>query len=156
MPLPVGADAPDPLVFPKPREPVRLRELARGEPLVLLFFPLAFSSTCTREMCEVAEDHAAYQELGARVVGVSVDSPYVNLRFAEECGASYAIVSDFNREASRGFEVLREDLGGLKDVSERAAFVLDRTWRVVYVWQGEHPGVYPPLEEIKDAVRALQ
>jgi len=81
-----------------------------------------------------------------------VDSPYVNRKFAEDCGAPFPILSDFNREATDAYGVRRE-LGGLEGVSERAAFVVDPAGIVRYVWVGEHPGVFPPLEEIREAAR---
>src|SRR5262245_6029109 len=154
MALKVGDKAPDAIVFPKPREPAHLSEYS-DKPVVLLFFPLAFSGVCTKEMCTVAEDYSAYEELGTQVIGISIDSPWVNQKFAEACNATFPIVSDFNKEASTAYDVLREELGGLKGVSERAAFVIGRDGRIAYAWVGENPGVFPPLEEIKEAVRAL-
>ena len=148
----VGDTAPDATVFVRPREPVQLRAY-QDQPLVLLFFPLAFSGVCTKEVCTVAEDYSAWENLGARVVGISVDSPYVNQKFMEACNAKFPIVSDFNREATIAYDVVRPDLGGLKDVSERAAFVIGRDGVIKYAWVGEHPGVFPPLEEIKEAVK---
>jgi peroxiredoxin len=153
MPLEVGANAPDATLFVKPREPVSLKQLQGGDPLVVLFFPLAFSSVCTEELCTVAEDRMAYQDLGAKVVAISVDSPYTNTKFAEACGADFPILSDFNREAIRAYDVVRQDLGGLNEVAERVVFVIDGTGTISYVWQGEHPGVLPPFDEIKAAVK---
>ena len=153
MPLPVGADAPDATLFAPPREPVHLKQLQGGEPLVLLFFPLAFSGVCAQEMCTVAEDYDAYHDLGVKVVGISVDSPYVNGKFAESCNATFPILSDFNREAIRAYDVVRPDLGGLRDVAERTVYVIDAAGRVAYVWQGEHPGVMPAFDEVKAAVK---
>ena len=123
MALKVGDRAPDATVFPRPKEPRRLLEYNQ-RPLVLLFFPLAFSGVCTKELCTVAEDYSAYQNLGAEVIGISIDSPYVNVKFAEACGAQFPIVSDFNKEATRAYDVMRSDLSGLHEVSERAAFVM--------------------------------
>jgi peroxiredoxin len=156
MALPVGADAPDATLFVKPREPVHLKQLQGGDPLIVLFFPLAFSSTCTTEMCTIAEDYAAYHDLGAKVVAISVDSPYVNAKFAESCGASFPILSDFNKEAVRAYDVERADLGGLKGVAERAVFVIDGNGRIAYAWQGENPSVLPPFNEIKNALKRLR
>lgn len=134
------------------RTTVRREDLGPG-PIVLLFFPLAYSEVCTTEMCAVAEDYSAWRDLGATVVGISVDSPYVNARFAADCEAPFPILSDFNREASAAYGVLRETLGELRGVSERAAFVIDPAGDVTYRWVGEHPGKLPPFEEIKAAVR---
>ncbi|HSL71754.1 MAG TPA: redoxin domain-containing protein, partial [Longimicrobiales bacterium] len=75
--------------------------------------------------------------------------------FAEACGAQFPTVSDFNKEATRAYDVMRSDLSGLHEVSERAAFVVDRTGRIAYAWVGEHPGVFPPLDEIRAAVQRI-
>lgn len=154
MALQVGAQAPDAVLFKAPRQPVHLADF-KGEPIVLLFFPLAFSGVCTKEMCAVADDYSAWNDLGAQVFGISVDSPYVNVRFAEACKARFPILSDFNKDATVKFGVYREEMDGLRGVSERAAFVIDAKGIIRYVWVGEHPGVFPPLEEIKAAVKAL-
>jgi len=155
MALKVGDRAPDATVFVRPREPVNLNAL-EGRPMVLLFFPLAFSGVCTTEMCTIAEDYSSWSDLGAQVVGISVDSPFVNQKFAESTSATFPIVSDFNKEAAAAYNVLREDLGGLKGVSERAAFVIDASGRIAYAWVGENPGVFPPLDEIKAATATLK
>jgi len=147
-----GSRAPDAVVFSAPKQPVHLRDLYARGTTVLMFFPFAFSSTCTEEMCTMAEDFAKYERLGAHVYGISIDSPYTNARFAQECNATFPILSDFNREASRAFDVLRPELNGLIQVSERANFVIDREGIVRYTWIGEHPGVMPPFAELEEAV----
>jgi peroxiredoxin len=152
MAIRVGEAAPTPTLFSAPRTLLQLGDYVGKQPVVLLFFPLAFSSTCTAEVCAVSDDFGAYAELDAAVFAISVDSPYVNANFAKETQASFPILSDFNREAIRAYDVVRPDLGGLRDVSERVVFVIGRDGRVRYVWQGEHPGVMPPFDEIKKAV----
>lgn len=149
-----GTRAPDAVVFSAPRQPVHLNELYGDDITVLMFFPLAFSSTCTEEMCTMAEDMSKYERLGARVYGISIDSPYVNAHFAAECNARFPILSDFNREAARAFDVLRPELNGLIGVSERANFVIGRDGVVRYTWIGEHPGVMPPFDALEAAVAA--
>lgn len=157
MALEPGTDAPDAtLTIRDSRTTVSLHDYQGRGPLVLLFYPMAFSSTCTEEMCTLAEDYSGYEELGATVLGISVDSPYVNARFAEECGAPFPFLSDFNRTASRAYDVLRPALGELEGVSERAAFVIDDSGVITYSWVGEHPGVFPPLAGIKEAVAAAK
>jgi peroxiredoxin len=151
----VGDKAPDASVFTKPGESKTLRELRGDAPGVILFFPLAFSGVCTKEMCAIADNFAAWNDVGARVVAISVDSPFTNMKFAESTNASFPIVSDFNHEAMRAFDVERDDLLGMKGVSERAAFVIDRSGIVRYAWVGENPGVFPPLEEIRETVATL-
>jgi peroxiredoxin len=150
-----GQRAPDATVFVKPGEARRISELREGGPAVLLFFPLAFSGVCTKEMCAIAEDYKKWNDVGATVIAISVDSPFVNVKFAESTGAQFPIVSDFNREATRAYDVERADLLGMHGVSERAAFVIDADGVIRYAWVGENPGVFPPLDEIQSAVAAL-
>jgi peroxiredoxin len=150
-----GTLAPDARLAVRPRDWKGLHELRGGQPAVLLFFPLAFSSTCTEEVCTMAETCAHYEDLGVRVFGISIDSPYVNARFAQETGAAFPILSDFNKEATRAYDVYREDLGGLLGVSERAVFVIDAGGIIAWTWQGEHPGVMPPFDAIEAAVQRV-
>ena len=151
MAINVGDVAPDATVFKFPRDAVQLSEY-QGRKHVILFFPLAFTSVCTQEMCTLAEDFSAYQNLGADVIGLSVDSPYVNQKFAESCNATFPIMSDFNKDASQAYGVLRPALGDLKGVSERAAFVVGEDGRVAYAWVGDHPGLMPDFDAIKAAL----
>jgi peroxiredoxin len=153
MPLKTGETAPDVTLPGTDGKPVALSSLWADGPLVLLFFPLAFTSTCTAELCGVRDDLPAYTGLRASVAAVSVDSPYALQRFQAEVGAGYPFLSDFNREASRAYGVLREaPLGpGLLDVSDRAAFVV-RDGRVDYAWHSANPGLLPPFDEIKRAL----
>lgn len=154
MAVNVGDRAPDVILArDNARTTVAFRELLGDGPLLLLFYPFAFSSTCTEELCTVAEDYRAYESLGATVVAVSVDSPYTSARFARECGASFPFLSDFNRSASQAYGVLRESFGELEGVSERAAFVIDADGIIRYRWVGD-PGALPPLDEIKAVVAA--
>jgi peroxiredoxin len=155
MPLKAGDKAPDVTLPSHSGERVSLAELWSQRPLVVLFFPLAFTSTCTEELCTVGNDLASYQELDAQPVAVSVDSPFVLARFRSECAAEYPFLSDFNREATERFGVLRTDpLGpGLRNASDRAAFVIDREGMVAYAWHSTNPGLLPPFDEIKAALR---
>ncbi len=157
MPLQPGERLPALTLLDHDKQQVALAEL-RGRPLVVLFFPLAFSSTCTEEICTVAEDFGAYRDLDAEVVAISVDSPYVLNRFRQDCNATFPFLSDFHREAAEAFGVLRTAplRSGLRGVSERAAFVIDPEGRVAYAWVGEHPGLLPPFEEIKEEVRRVK
>ena len=153
MALDVGATAPDfelPLKLGEP--PVRLGDYRGERPVVLLFFPLAFSSVCTVEMCTVAENYSAWQELNAEVIGISVDSPFANQKFAEDCSAPFPIVSDFNKSASEAYGVLYDEFAGLQGVSKRAAFVVDRDGTISYAWVTEDPAVMPDFDAIMQAL----
>ena len=149
MALEVGAVAPDfelPLKLGEP--PIRLSDYRGERPVVLLFFPLAFSSVCTAEMCTVAENYSSWQGLDAEVIGISVDSPFVNQKFAEECNAPFPIVSDFNKSASAEYGVLYDEFVGLKGVSKRAAFVVDKDGRISYAWASDDPKITPDFDAI--------
>ena len=149
MSLDVGAVAPDFELLVKLGEPpIRLADYQGEKPVVLLFFPLAFSSVCTTEMCAVAENYSAWQELNAEVIGISVDSPFVNQKFAEDCDAPFPIVSDFNKTASEAYGVLYEEFAGLKGVSKRAAFVVGSDGRISYAWVSEDPAIMPDFDAI--------
>ena len=158
MPLKIGDQAPDVTLPSTSGQPVSLASLWAQQPLVVLFFPLAFTSTCTQELCTVGDDLGAYTELGGQVVAVSVDSPFSLDRFRKETGATYPFLSDFNRTASQGFGVLRQSpLGpGLTGVSDRAAFVVGTDGRIAYVWHDTNPSLLPPFAEIKDALKQIQ
>lgn len=129
---------------------------APGRPQLVLFFPLAFTGTCTEEMCTVGEDLAAYEQFDTDVYAVSVDSPYALERFRTECAAEFPFLSDFHREASTVFGVLRtQPLGpGLHNTADRAAFIIGADGIVRYAWHSENLGDLPPFGEIKEALRA--
>lgn len=157
MPLQTGDRAPDVLLPSHTREMVSLGDLYRGQPTVLVFIPLAFSSTCTEELCTMQEDLADYSALNAQVVAISVDSPYALARYRADLGAEYLFLSDFNREASTAFGILREaPVGpGLVGASERAVYVIDTDGVIRYDWIAARPGLLPPFQEIRDAAARL-
>ena len=156
MPLQKGDQAPDVTLPSHTNEQVSLASLYRAQPTVVVFFPLAFTSTCTEELCTFRDDLSLYNGMGAQVAAVSVDSPFVLDRFRREIGADYLFLSDFNREASRAFGVLREaPLGpGLRDVSDRAVFIVDPDGTVRYTWHSSNPSLLPPFDEIREALAA--
>ena len=154
MPLQEGDAAPHVTLPSSDKTQTPLADLWKDGPVVVLFFPLAFTSTCTEELCTVREDIGFYAGLNARVVAVSVDSPYVLDRFKKELGADYLFLSDFNREATNAFGVLRTaPVGpGLLNASERAAFVIGADGRIRYAWHSTNASLLPPFEEIKRAL----
>ena len=124
-----------------------------GGKVVLLFFPLAFSPVCTDEFCAIRDDWASYESLDAKVFGISIDSPFVNAKFAEENNLPFELLSDFNRDVARAWGVLHEDLFGMKDVAKRSAFVIDNG-TVVYDWVSEDPKVQVDFDAIREALGA--
>lgn len=156
MALPVGATAPD---FSLPAGPgpdrVTLSSFRGEENVVLLFFPMAFSSVCTDEICQMSENYARWGGLDAQILGISVDSSFVVKKFREETGAPFPILSDFNKEAIHAFDVVYEDFFGARGVGKRSAFVVDKQGVIRYAWVTEDAGVLPDFQAIKSVVESL-
>ena len=121
---------------------------------VLLFFPLAFTGVCTDEMCSVTGNIDDYSDLDAEVYGISVDSPFAQEGWAQANRISVTLLSDFNKEVAAAYDVIYEDLIGLKGVAKRSAFVIDKDGAITYSWVTEDPTVLPSFDEIKAALRA--
>lgn len=137
-----------------PGEEVDVGELFGRERVVLVFFPLAFSPVCTREMTAFSDRRDRFSELDARLFGISVDSPFVNARFREEEGIPFPILSDFNREVASEWGVLHDELLGLEGVARRSVFVVGGDGLVSYRWVSDDPSVEPDYERVRAAVEA--
>ncbi|HMO44090.1 MAG TPA: redoxin domain-containing protein, partial [Phenylobacterium sp.] len=112
----VGEHAP---AFALPSAPGQVEDLTKvigREKVVLLFFPFAFSSVCTQEMCHLRDQWAQWGSIGARIYGISIDSPFVNEKFQQVEEIPFPILSDFNKDVSSRYGVLLEDVGGFKGV----------------------------------------
>lgn len=151
----VGNEAPDfSLLDVFGKDPVTLSGHS-GQPLVLMFVPLAFSGTCTEELCHIGENWNQWGGLGAGVYAISIDSPFSNQQWRKEMDVPFPILSDFNKEAAKAFGVLQEDFFGLHGVAKRSVFVVDGDGRIAYTWVSDNPGVLPPFDEVVGAVRSL-
>ena len=129
----------------------------RGQPVVLLFFPMAFTSVCTEELCTIRDDYAKYQELNAQVLGISVDSPFTLAKFKETQNLNFPLLSDFNKEASRAYGAFYEEFVlGLKGVSKRSAFVIDGEGVVQHAEVLDNAGNLPNFADIQDALHKLR
>ncbi|MEM6456926.1 MAG: peroxiredoxin [Acidobacteriota bacterium] len=154
MSLTVGSPAPDfALKATVGEAPIQLSGYQGSKQVVLLFFPLAWTSVCTTEMCSVRDSIARYSALDAVVLGISVDSPFALAAWAKEEGLTFPLLSDFNRETARAYDVLYDDLMGLHGVAKRAAFVIDRDGVIRYVEVCPSPGDLPNFDAIQDALR---
>jgi peroxiredoxin len=123
---------------------------------VILFFPLAFTGVCTDELCSVSGGLADYAELGAEVIGISVDSPFAQEAFAKAAGITVPLLSDFNKTVAAAYDVLYENFApgklDMQGVAKRSAFVVNKEGVIVYAWSSEDPGLVPPFEEVKAAL----
>lgn len=122
---------------------------------VLLFFPAAFTSVCTAELCDVSGGLQKYAELGAKVIGISVDTPFAQEAWAKQEGITIPLASDLNKEVTKAYDVLFPNLAGVGDTSARAAFVIDRDGQIVYSEQTPTPKDLPSFEKIEAALQAL-
>ena len=125
MPVDVGSKAPDFTLTNQDRQPVKLSE-QRGHPVVLAFFPAAFSGVCTKELCTFRDSMARLNSAKAQVYGISVDTFFTLKAFQDAQGLTFPLLSDFNKEAIREYGVFNEDMIGLKGIAKRAVFVIDK------------------------------
>ena len=125
MPVDVGSKAPDFTLMSDERQPVTLSTL-RGRPVVLAFFPAAFSSVCTKELCTFRDSLAQLNKMNAQVLGISVDTFFTLKAFRDHEKFTFPLLSDFNKQVIRDYGVFNEDMIGLKGIAKRAVFVLDK------------------------------
>jgi peroxiredoxin len=125
MAVAVGSKAPDFTLTNQDREPVTLSAL-RGKPVVLAFFPAAFSSVCTKELCTFKDSMSELGKANAQVFGISVDTFFTLKAFQDQQKLTFPLLSDFNKTAIRDYGVFNEDMIGLKGIAKRATFVIDK------------------------------
>ena len=156
MALEVGNKAPDFTLKTKTADGLQDVTLSdnfgKGKKTVLLFFPLAFAPPCTNEMCTMRDSIQEFNDLDATIIGVSVDSPFTQEEFAKKNELNFTLVSDFNKEVSTAYDVLYEDLLGLKGVAIRSVFVIDADGVVQYSTSNEDPMVLPDFDALKAAL----
>lgn len=125
MSVDVGSKAPDFTLLNEERQPVTLSQ-HRGHPVVLAFFPAAFSSVCQKELCTFRDSMGRLNEAKAQVYGISVDTFFTLKAFHDAQKLTFPLLSDFNKEVIREYGVFNPDMIGLKGIAKRAVFVLDR------------------------------
>ena len=159
MPIPIGAKAPDFTLKSKQASglvDVKLSTNFGQRNTVLLFFPLAFTSVCTQEMCDLTSGLTAYSGLEADVIALSVDSPFAQEAWAKKERLGVTLASDLNKEVARAYGVLLPDLLGLGSVSARAAFVIDKQGVVQYSEQTASPKELPNFHAIQQTLAQLR
>lgn len=155
MKIETGKTAPDFTLYNTDKGPVTLSDL-RGKNIVILFFPFAFTSVCTKDLCTVRDDFSAYNDLNAEVFGISVDSPYVLRKFKAEQDLNFHLLSDFNKTVSDMYGCLQAQWGmELRGVSKRSAFVIDVNGIVRYTEVLENADKLPDFHVIKKILQTL-
>ena len=159
MAISVGTKAPDFTLKSKTATglvDVKLSENFGSKNTVLLFFPLAFTSVCTQEMCDITAGLNAYSGMNADVIAISVDSPFAQEAWATKEKIGIKIASDLNKETTKAYGVLFPMLAGVGDTSARAAFVIDKSGVIQYSEQTPTPKDLPNFNAIKDTLAKLK
>lgn len=123
---------------------------------VILFFPLAFTGVCTQEFCDITQGLGNYSDLGAAVIGVSVDSPFAQEAWAKKENITVQLVSDLDKSVTKAYGVEFPGLAGIGLTSARAAFVVDKNGVVQYAEQTPTPKDLPNFEAIKAKLAELK
>lgn len=138
-----------PYVSEKGLEKVKLSTVAKeNKSILLLFFPAAWTRTCTKEVCVIRDSLADYSNVDAKVYGISVDMPWALDKFKQDQGLNFDLLSDANKTVIKDYDVVWPDLAGIQDTARRSAFVI-KDGKIVYQWVCENQGQMPPFDEIK-------
>ena len=137
---------------------VHLKELIGKKKIVLAFFPGAFTSTCTTELCTLRDNLTKINSLDATVIGISVNDPFTNKAFAAANRLNFPILSDYTREVIRRYGVVHEDFAGLigYTAAKRSVFIINTEGVIKYRWITEDPSKEPPYEKIQVALAEIQ
>lgn len=154
MKIEIGQKAPAFVLSDSAKNAVKLEDY-KGKNVLLLFFPLAFTGVCTAELCSLRDDIASYNNANAQIFGISVDSLFTLAKFKEEQKLNFPLLSDFNKEVSAAYGAIYEDFLGMKGVSKRSAFVIDKDGVVRYAEVLEKASDLPNFVAIKEALAKL-
>ena|SRR5690349_21151130 len=159
MAIPVGSKAPDFTLKSKQASglvDVKLSNNFGKKNTVLLFFPAAFTSVCTKEMCEISAGANNYSALNADVIGLSVDTPFTQEAWAQKEKINITLASDLNKQVIKQYDVVFPMLAGVGDTAARAAFVIDKNGIVQYSEQTPTPKDLPNFEKVKETLAKIK
>lgn len=156
MALNTGDTAPEFKLYDTDKNLVSLSDF-NGQVRLLLFFPLAFTDVCTTELCSVRDDIGFYNNVDAKVFGISVDSIFTLEQFKNAQNVNFPLLSDFNKTTSLNYDCLHEAFAfDMKGVSKRSAFVIDKNGIIRYAEILENPTKVPNFEAIKEVIASLK
>jgi peroxiredoxin len=156
MNIEIGKPAPDFTLYDSAKNKITLSDM-KGQNVLLLFFPLAFTSTCTAELCSIRDNISFYNKVNATVFGISVDSLYTLAKFKSEQNLNFSLLSDFNKEVSSSYDSLYEMFGyNMKGVSKRSAFVIDKNGIIQYAEVLENASEQPNFKNITLILEGLK
>lgn len=155
MKIQTGQTAPEFTLYSSDKTKVKLSD-SRGNTVLLLFFPLAFTGVCTKELCSIRDSITQYESVHANVMAISVDSPQTLAKFKQDQQLNFTLLSDFNKEVSALYGCLYEVFSlEMKGVSKRSAFVIDKTGAVQYAEVLENAGELPDFNAIQKVLKTL-
>ena len=156
MAIKVGDKAPIFTLYSSEKEEVKLEDFQGKSNVLILFFPLAFTGVCTTEMCTMRDNMAMYNEMNAEVLGISIDTVFTLEKFKAAENLNFTLLSDFNKDVSKTYSAFYEDFVlGMKGVSKRAAFIIDKNGIIRYIEVLESAGDLPDFEAIKSTLSSL-
>ena len=156
MALPTGQKAPDFKLFNTDKKEISLSDFAGKSNVVIHFFPLAFTGTCTEQLCNMRDNLSYYTDLNAVPLGISIDTIFSLAEFKKQQGYNFDLLSDFNKDVAKSFDMYMPDFAfGMKGVAKRGAFVIDKEGIIVYSEETANPGVQVSFDAIKEAVAKL-
>jgi glutaredoxin-dependent peroxiredoxin len=159
MPIPVGTKAPDFTLKSKQASglvDIKLSNNFGKKNTVLIFFPAAFTSVCTQELCDISAGMNGYSGLNADVIGISIDTPFAQEAWAQKEKIQIPLASDLNKEVIKKYEVVFPMLAGVGDTAARAAFVIDKNGVVQYSEQTPTPKDLPNFQKVKETLAGLK
>ncbi len=155
MKIEVGQKAPDFTLYDSDKNKVSLSQL-KGQNVLLLFFPFAFTGTCTKELCSVRDNISVYNEINAKVFGISVDSLHSLAKYKDDQKLNFSLLSDFNKDVSIAYGCLYDTFSyDMKGVSKRSAFIIDKNGMIQYAEVLEKAAELPDFEAIQTTLKSL-
>src|SRR6476660_7925883 len=151
----VGSKAPDFTLVNQDREPVKLSDQIGNGNTVLAFFPGAFSGVCTKEMCTLRDSMAQLNGLGAKVFGISTDTFFALKAWGDQQKLGFPLLSDYNKEAIKAFDVVNPDMVGLKNIAKRALIVIDKKGVIRYREALDDARNEPDYNKLKEELKKL-
>ena len=155
MTITVGQAAPDFKLFNSDKKEISLSDF-KGKNLVILFFPQAFTGTCTEELCSMRDNYNVYSSLNTDIIGISVDSLFTLAAYKKDQNLNFDLLSDFNKTACKDYDSYLQDFAfGMIGVSKRSAFVVDKNGIIQYAEICEKLTDLPNFDAIKTCLEKI-
>jgi glutaredoxin-dependent peroxiredoxin len=155
MPVEIGTKAPDFTLMDQDRKPVTLSQMLPRGPVVLAFFPAAFSSVCQKEMCTFRDSIATLAGQNAQVFGISTDTFFSLKAWGDQQRFGFPLLSDYNKDVIRAYGVVNPDMIGMKDIAKRSVFVIDPEGVVRHREVLEDARNEPDYDKVRGTLAAL-